>query len=380
MKSITILGIGAAIFAGVFGALQLDHKLERKTDQPTLSFEESKPEGPVRPAALEPTAAPFDFRAAAKKVNPSVVSIDRYNRVQTSFFSDETRETETGQGSGVIIDKTGIIVTNNHVVEGAEKVKVRLNDNRTLTAKVLGTDPRSDLAVIKIDAPNLSPIELGQANSVEVGEWVLAVGNPLGFANTVSVGVVSSLKRSVPVGGNGLVDAIQTDAAINPGNSGGALCDDQGRLIGINSAIATPSQGSVGIGFAIPIDRVKTVASDIVKFGYARYPGLGVTYDQRYEGALADPGFQQRLGQVTGADNVPNAGILVKEVMGNAKAAGISQYDVLLAINDQALTGTFDLNKALIPHKPGDVVKVKFWSKGKTKTADVKLQEIRPSL
>jgi S1-C subfamily serine protease len=329
---------------------------------------------------MEPLpGAPFDFRAAAKKVNPSVVAIDRFNRVRRGMFDREGVVAETGQGSGVIIDKSGIIVTNNHVVERAEQVKVRLSDNRTVDAKVLGTDPRSDLAVLKITAPNLVPIELGDREDIEVGEWVVAVGNPLGFSNTLSVGVVSSLKRNLPVGQQGLVDAIQTDAAINPGNSGGALCDVQGRLIGVNSAIATPNQGSVGIGFAIPIDRVKSVVADIVKLGYARYAGLGVRYPQ-VEGALQYQDVREELAQRTGATNIPNAGIIVSESDGAASAAGIKAFDVILAIDDQKVEGTFDLNKALVPHKPGDTVTVKYWSKGETKTAKVKLQEIRQTL
>ncbi|MGV3617992.1 MAG: S1C family serine protease [Fimbriimonas sp.] len=380
MKTTTILGIGVAIFAGVLGALQLDHFLERKSDRPALNFEKAS-SATIQPIGLETTlpGAPFDFRAAAKKVNPSVVAVDRFSRVSRGFMDREGVVAETGQGSGVIIDKSGIIVTNNHVVERAERVKVRLSDNRTIDAKVLGTDPRSDLAVLKIDAPNLVPIELGERDELEVGEWVVAVGNPLGFSNTLSVGVISSLKRNLPVGQQGLVDAIQTDAAINPGNSGGALCDIQGRLIGVNSAIATPNQGSVGIGFAIPIDRVKTVVADIVKLGYARYAGLGVSYP-RVEGAIQYPEVRQQIAEQTGVENIPNAGIVVSAVSGAAGDAGIKPFDVILAIDNQKVEGTFDLNKALVPHKPGDTVTVKYWSRGQTKTAKVKLQEIRQTL
>lgn len=383
MKTRTIIGIGAAIFAGVLGALQIDRVLARQGDHSTLNFNET-PASNIQPVSLDgsgqPAAAPFDFRAAAKKVNPSVVAIDRYSRMRRGFFDDEGVITETGQGSGVIVDKSGVIVTNNHVVQGAERVKVRLSDNRTVDAKVLGTDPRSDLAVIKVTADNLVPIEMASRSEVEVGQWVMAVGNPLGFSNTLSVGVVSSLKRNLPVGEQGMVDAIQTDAAINPGNSGGALCDSQGRLIGVNSAIATPNQGSVGIGFAIPIDRVKTVVQDIVKLGYARYAGLGIQFDPRLDGALSDPQLQAELRNLTNANKVPSSGIIVKETGGAAGNAGIKQYNVILAIDGQEVNGTFDLNKVLIPHKPGDTVKVKYWDGGATKEATVKLQEIRQSL
>lgn len=381
MKTSTILGIGAAIFAGVLGALQLDRHLAKEADRPVLTFNTGN-SSTLRPAALDEVAggAPFDFRSAAKKVNPSVVAVDRYSRVPRGMFDREGIVTETGQGSGVVVDKSGIIVTNNHVVEEAERVKVRFSDGRTVDAKVLGTDPRSDLAVLKVSANGLVPIEMADRSSVEVGQWVMAVGNPLGFSNTLSVGVVSSIKRNLPVGTQGMVDAIQTDAAINPGNSGGALCDSQGRLIGINSAIATPNQGSVGIGFAVPIDRVKTVVEDIVKLGYARYAGLGIQFNPNLDGAMADPQLQQEISQLTRSNGVPNKGVLVVETGGSAGTAGIGKYDVILSIDGQDVNGSFDLNKILIPHKPGDKVQVKFWSKGATKTASVTLQEIRQQL
>jgi S1-C subfamily serine protease len=386
MKTSSILLIGVAVFAGVLGAQQVDHYLSRsRAERAGDLLPVSSANVPIVKTAFEGTApaAPFDFSIAAKKVSASVVSVDRYERVQRDFFDREGTIAETGQGSGVIVSSNGTIVTNNHVVTDertgnpVEQVKVRLNDDRTFNAKVLGTDPRSDLAVLKIDAPNLTPISLGNSANVEVGQWVLAVGNPLGFSNTVSAGVVSSLKRNLPVGGQGLVDAIQTDAAINPGNSGGALCDAQGNLIGINSAIASGTGQSVGIGFAIPVDRVKTVVNDIVKLGYARYAGLGITFNPRLEGVLAYPQARHELTDLSGGANPPSSGVIVQSAEGSARAAGIGQYDVILAVNGQKVEGTFDLNKILIPKKPGDKVEVKFWSKGQTKTATVTLQEVR---
>jgi S1-C subfamily serine protease len=219
-------------------------------------------------------------------------------------------------------------------------------------------------------------MEIGSSKDVEVGQWVLAIGNPLGFDNTVSVGVVSSLKRNLPVGGQGLVDAIQTDAAINQGNSGGALCNSQGQLIGINSAIASSNGGNIGIGFAIPVDRVKSVVSDIVKFGYAKYGGIGVTYRPEFEGQLSYPQFRAGLAEQVGAQDVPNHGIVVMDSTGAAAQAGLKKFDVILAVDDQLIEGTFDLNKVLIPKKPGDTVSVKYWSKGKTYTKNIVLQEV----
>lgn len=374
MKTSAAIILGVAVFGGVLGALQADHFIvsrgEGNSFSPILRLG-------ATPASFEPLSSPTDFRAAAKKVMPSVVSVDRYERVRRGFFFDEEAPTmqETGTGSGVIVSESGIIVTNNHVVAGAQQVKVRTNDNHTSMAKVLGTDPRSDLAVLKIDVKNLSPIEMGESAPVEVGQWVLAVGNPLGFSNTVSVGVVSSLKRDLPVGNSGLVNAIQTDAAINPGNSGGALTDAQGKLIGINSAIASGTGQSVGIGFAIPVDRVKRVVNDIVKLGYVRYPDLGIVYAARYDGALADPEWRNALANDTGVEQVPSSGIIVLGVNGSAQKIGIQREDVVLEVDGLRVDGSFDLNKALVNHKPGDTVKVKYWTRGATKTASITLDE-----
>jgi S1-C subfamily serine protease len=371
----TVIAVVLASFVGVMGALQVDHYLGKKD---TSIFATSSGSTGLISASYsaEIAAAPFDFTAAAKKASPSVVSVDQYRDVPVGFFSDETASRKTGTGSGVIVSEEGYVVTNNHVVARATKVRVRLDDGRTVDAKVLGTDPRSDLAVLKIDVKNLKAIEVGTSKDVQVGQWVLAVGNPLGFDDTVSVGVVSSLKRNLDIGNQGLVDAIQTDAAINQGNSGGALCNSQGQLIGINSAIASNTGGSIGIGFAIPVDRVKTVVDDIVKFGYARYAGLGITYDPRLDGRLADPNVRAYMTEQSQIEGFPSYGIVVQTSTGNAAKAGIEKFDVILAVNDQQINGTFDMNKVLVPLKPGDSVKVKYWRKGKELIKTVTLQEV----
>ncbi|CAN5457737.1 hypothetical protein BH11ARM2_BH11ARM2_17590 [soil metagenome] len=372
MKTSTIVLAGVAVFGGVFGALQADHYfIHPATAAPVYR---AATLNDVHPVDYDANAAqPFDFRMASKKVSPSVVSVDRYGRVQRDMFDQEGAEAKVATGSGVILSKDGIIVTNNHVVEGADKVTVRLSDGRTIDAKVVGTDPRADLAVLRVSVAGLVPIEVGKSADVQVGQWVLAVGNPLGFDNTVSVGVVSSLKRNLPVGNSGLVDAIQTDAAINPGNSGGALTDAQGRLIGINSAIASSTGQSVGIGFSIPVDRVRRVVNDIVQYGAARYAGLGVSYAPY---PLADPRVREQISRELGVENLPDQGVLVMSAMQNAQNAGIKKYDVILAVDGQDIQGSFDLNRALTPHKPGDTIKVKVWSEGSSKTIDLKLTQI----
>ena len=386
MKKSHIALLAFAAFAGVFGAMRLEKFVESK--ESAASF--GKSTFASKNSALtfgQPTGftgtivAPPDFKGAAQRVLPSVVSVDRLDYVE-DFFGQSQGIRETGTGSGVIIDANGTIVTNNHVVQGAAKVRVRLSDKRTMSAKVLGTDPRTDLAVIKVDASDLQPIELADSKNVEVGQWVVAVGNPLGYSGTVSVGVVSSLGRNLQTPESYLTDAIQTDAAINQGNSGGALADSQGRLIGINSAIASPSGGgSVGIGFAIPVNRVKTVAKEIIELGHARHAGLGVELvrDPRFDGALDDEEVRARLTSAYDGAEPPHYGVIVRNVPPDSRAAqaGIKAYDILMEIDGQKLTGTVDIYQILTDKRPDTPVSVKFWSKGNVKTVNFKLQELR---
>lgn len=374
----------AACFMGVFGALQADKWLSSH-NKPDDIFVQGQTFTKFKQASNEPLAAPaFDFREAAKRAMPSVVSVDRFDKVR-GFFESQATERETGTGSGVIVSADGIIVTNNHVVAGRQlrnggevlpRVQVRTYDGQKVEAKILGTDPRSDIAVLKIDAKNLHPIELGSSSNLEVGEWVMAVGNPLGFDNTVSVGVVSSTKRNLPVGDQGLVEGIQTDAAINPGNSGGALCNAQGQLVGINSAIASGTGESVGIGFAIPIDRAKKIVNDIVKTGHAKYPVLGVSYDGRLVGFLSDPEARDYVASQINRTDFPDHGLHVQSVSGPSMNSGIAKNDFLLEVDGQKVDNSFDLNKVLLPKKVGDQVKVKYWHAGQTKETTITLAEM----
>lgn len=378
MKKATLgLIVFVSCFLGVLAALQIG----RLISPPSTHVVRESPiyQVPLTQAGLYPggEGGMLDFRAASKKVMPSVVTVDQF-RQGVNFYGDPTGEMQTGTGSGVILSSDGIIVTNNHVVAGASRVTVRTSDHRTFTAKVLGTDPRSDIAVLKIDANNLTPIEIGDSDKLQVGEWVIAVGNPLGFENTVSVGVVSSLGRSIGVENSMLTDAIQTDAAINPGNSGGALTDANGRLIGINAVIASPTRASVGIGFAIPVNRVRKIVNDIRTIGYAQYAGLGVRYDMRLIGALEIASFREAYAREVGA-NPPSYGIIVSEVSADSAAgkAGVHQNDVLLEIDGKSLKNPMTLTEVLNRKNPGDKVSLKFWSQGQTKTAEATLQAIR---
>lgn len=364
--------VGVVVFGGVLAALRVDRWLAAKPAD-TLEFLESR--APVRPVGLEDSQAPADFRAAARRLVPSVVSVDRLERFR-NFFTDEVSIRPTGSGSGVILAANGTIVTNYHVVQNADQVQVRLADGRNLTANIIGTDSRSDLAVLKINAVDLTPIELGDSSKLEIGEWVIAVGSPLGFDETVSVGVVSSLNRTLETGGSGLLaDAIQTDAAINFGNSGGALANAKGQLIGINTAIASETGGSVGLGFAIPVNRVQRVTADILKYGRVRYGSLGASFYNR-PGLLLRQDAREQMKEATGAEP-PKAGVIVRAVGRGtgAQSAGLGQLDVILEVDGRKVEEYVDLAKALLDKRAGDSVKVRFWSKGSVKTASIVLEE-----
>ncbi len=383
MKKLSYLGLGLACFVGVIGAMQADRWLarNRRIGEDAVVVSRTTDPGTVRTVSNEGGTS-TDFRAAARKVMPSIVSIDKFER--TSMFDDTI--SETGQGSGVIISSGGTIVTNNHVVEGASEVRVKLQTGQIYKAQVRGRDPRSDLAVLQINANGLTPIEIGDSAALEVGEWVLAFGNPLGFDNTVSAGVVSSLKRTLPVQRGLLMDAIQTDAAINPGNSGGALTDAKGRLVGINSAIYSSTGVNIGIGFAIPINRAKIIVQDIMSLGYARYAGLGINTNPRYEGVLGMQDVRDQITEITGGTDVPSKGIILKSASrrqptirpgGAAEKVGLKEYDILLGIDGQDVFDQTTMLRVLMNKKPGDEVSVKYWSRGSVKTVNVKLSEER---
>jgi len=375
MKNVLlVLACGLAGLLGGLGSVQFFQNPTVTKQLPVRDAEGVVNALPVSFDGTTATALP-DFRLAAKQVTPSIVSVDSMSERQT--WMGDTVVVPNGSGSGVIISKTGYIMTNAHVVQGASTVKVHFHDGTAVDAKVVGADPRSDLAVLKVESKNLTPIAMGNSSTLEVGDWVMAVGNPLGYDNTVSVGVVSSLGRSLPTDGQGaLVDAIQTDAAINPGNSGGALCDAQGRLVGINTAIASPSGGSVGIGFAIPVDRAKKIVDDIVQFGRVRRGILGVETDPR-SGLLKIGRARAELQQLTGAEP-PETGVLIRNVGSTTAAAkaGIGQFDVLISIDGKNLLEPIDFIKAMIDKRPGEKVNVRFWSKGNVKSAEVVLTDL----
>lgn len=380
MKTSSVVAAGFACFVGALAAIETSKRLEHHASGTAITV---PPELTAQSVDYQaPSAGPADFRAAAKKVLPSVVSIDKYQEVQR-WFENPTVE-ETASGSGVIVSHDGTIVTNNHVVAGAQEVRVRLPDHRTLKAEVVGTDPTSDLAVIRVKADGLTPIEMGDSDKLEVGQWVLAVGNPLGYDSTLSAGVVSNKARSLGTQASFLINAIQTDAPINPGNSGGALTDADGRLVGINSAISSNTGGNIGIGFAIPVNRVRRVAREIIETGHAHNPYVGLYMSPQLDGWLQSDSGRQELARAVSVDEstVPSKGILLysrrtEPVAAGSPAAraGIKALDVILAVDGKQIDDRLEYFTALDGKRPGDKVDIKFWSHGVIKTTTVTLTD-----
>jgi serine protease Do len=279
------------------------------------------------------------------------------------------RGIERGLGSGVIVTSDGYILTNNHVVDGTDKVEVDLPDSRTFTAKVVGTDPATDLAVVKIDASNLPTLTIGDSDAVKVGDVVLAIGNPLNIGETVTAGIISAKGRQTPDGSDGYQDFLQTDAAINHGNSGGALVNTAGQLIGINSQILSPSDGNIGLGFAIPSNMAKNVMDQLVKNGVVHRAMLGV----HIQGISHDMATAMNLSSTHGA--------LIASVDegGPAAKAGFKQGDVITKFNGKPVVDSNQLRNDVAATTPGTSVPVEILRNGSTETLHATLGELTPA-
>jgi len=305
----------------------------------------------VAPGAISPTTSAGSLSFAAKKASPAVVSINTSQKGALEknkdpwfryFFGDQDDSAQTGLGSGVIVSPQGYILTNNHVVEAADEILVMLNDGRQAQAKVIGTDPETDLAVLKVNLDKLPVMVMNSSEQVQVGDIVLAIGNPFGVGQTVTSGIISALGRN-QLGINTFENFIQTDAAINPGNSGGALVDVQGNLLGINTAIYSKSGGSMGIGFAIPVSIAKQVLEGIVKDGLVTRGWIGV------EPTELTPELAQTFN-VNRQEGVIITGVLQT---GPAFKAGVRPGDMLLAVNDHKVQNVAELLAQVSLLKPG---------------------------
>jgi serine protease Do len=334
---------------------------------------------------------PVDFTTIAAKVTPTVVHIRSTVTAQTAsnqdvpdpfrqFFGDpfykrffgpdydqpQSPQAEVASGSGVIINSEGYIVTNNHVIDNANDIEVTLSDNRSFKATVIGTDPLTDLAVLHIEADDLPALPIMNSDNVKVGEWVMAVGNPFNLNSTVTAGIVSAKARNINImKDRSAIEAyIQTDAAINPGNSGGALVDLEGGLIGINSAIASPTGSYAGYGFAVPSNLVSKVVEDILKYGSVQRGILGISI----QSVNSDIAKDKHLDRTEG--------VYVDSVMENSAArnAGIKVGDVITEVDGMKVDNSPELQEYIARHKPGDEVSIKLDRNGEEKTVTAVLK------
>ena len=325
----------------------------------------------------------LNFVFAAKNATPSVVHIrtkyeagmranNPFNDFFKDYFGDRYERRGYGQsmgaGSGVIISSDGYIVTNNHVVENASSIEVVLNDNRSFEAEVIGTDESTDLAVIQVNQDNLPTINYGNSESINIGEWVLAIGNPYEFRSTVTAGIVSAKGRNINIlgGGSSIESFIQTDAAVNPGNSGGALVNLNGDLIGINTAIASPSGAFAGYSFAVPVTLVKKVVNDLVEYGEVQRALLNIQ--------IVDVNAQ--VADQFDLDILK--GVYVSRVIdgGAADIAGLESGDVIVAIDGKVVNNVAQLQESVAVNRPGDRIQVKFIRDGREKQVEAVLRNV----
>lgn len=398
--------IGVTLLTAVLGgAIAVGgYKLFENKQLDSMSFEERQNVYYANnPSPLEDmissTGNP-DFTQAAAAVSPGVVHIkvtmttrnsqrggggsSPFDMFEEFFGMPQQRRAQPRQaqasGSGVILTPDGYIVTNNHVVEEADKIEVQLTDKRTFEAKVIGKDPNTDLALIKVNATNLPIVKMGNSDNVQIGEWVLAVGYPLSLQSTVTAGIVSAKGRQIGILGepqqrrfgneneaviNTAIESfIQTDAVINKGNSGGALVNARGELIGINSAIASPTGVYAGYGFAIPINLAKKILDDFKEFGSVKRGYVGITFNE----------INEALRQEKGIDDIN--GLYVQDVVkeGGAAAAGIKGGDIITKIDGKTIYSSSDLQERVARLRPGDKVKLTYKRNGKESEVSVTLK------
>lgn len=395
---IILLAAGSAVIGSALTGFAMKEILfSEKSSDVSMSNHNDADNGFFR-VLQSPAANATDFTTAAESTINGVVSIKSFATPRGysqggngGFFNDpffeyffgspnggqrrqspqqqQPKQQQMGLGSGVIISADGYIVTNNHVIDDAERLEVTLNDNRTFDATVIGSDSMTDLALIKIDAKDLPVIPMGDSDALKVGEWVLAVGNPFGFTSTVTTGIVSAKARSIGSATHsarpmGIESYIQTDAAVNPGNSGGALVNLNGELIGINTAIYSQTGNYAGYSFAIPTSIVKKVASDLRQFGTVQRAVLGI--------GISD--LSNEIAKEKGITAVTK-GVYVGNVSdrSSAKEAGITEGDVIIKINDVPTDNVAQLQEQVAKYRPGDKIKVGYIRDNKPYDVEVKL-------
>ncbi|WP_343704014.1 trypsin-like peptidase domain-containing protein [Chitinophaga sp.] len=390
--------------ATAFGSIFVYSKYFQPKHRQEGMFQNGSMAVPVNYASYMPgTAAnnnltpPTDFTEAARigtpgvvhiktKINPKQLpsNIQKRRSLLEEFFGEQFEDEgsrrryyspgQMASGSGVLISDDGFIVTNNHVVDDADEISVTLSSNRTYTAKVIGTDPNTDLAVIKIDAKGLPYLLYGNSDDVQVGQWVLAVGYPLNLETTVTAGIVSAKSRAIGINTRNRRSAIesfiQTDAAVNQGNSGGALINTAGELIGINSAIASPTGAYAGYSYAIPVNLVKKIVNDLMKFGNVQRAYLGIEYmnpNVMSDQELKEAGMTRDMAGIK-VMNVPATGA--------AAAAGIKEGDIITKINGVKTSSIPELMEQISRYKPGDKVSVNYLRNNKEYTANTILKNL----
>ena len=364
------------MLAGLLMAASCGNSTQQKEQTPTeqepVSQVEQVQQPTVQRVAFLPTESTPDFvDAAENSVNAVVHIMTKVVRQSTTYndffgallgqlygYPGQTRNnTMVAYGSGVVLTPDGYIVTNNHVVDGADEVEVTFNNKVKRTATIIGTDPTTDLALIKVDASDLEYLTFGNSDDVRIGEWVLAVGNPFNLTSTVTAGIVSAKARNLSILGEGtsVESFIQTDAAVNPGNSGGALVNTKGELVGINAAIASHTGSYEGYSFAIPSNIVRKVVDDLLLYGTTQRGYLGVQIAE----------LTQELAQKEGLENIE--GVYVAEITngGAAELAGLKAGDVITTINGKAVNSTTQLRESVGQYRPGDKVDVEVNRNGK---------------
>lgn len=391
MKKTTKIALGAvavmAVSAGVAGVTTYT-LMQSKQDKNTSFYDEFQTATNTRYAALDAAnMQPVDLTKAAESSLNSVVHIMSVQRSKVKtiqgqpdifdfFFGDgrgreqqvQTPE-QRGFGSGVIISKDGYIATNNHVIDGADEISVKLHDGREMKGRVIGADPTTDLALVKIEGDDFPAIPVGDSDRLKVGEWVLAVGNPFNLGSTVTAGIVSAKARGL--GANGVESFIQTDAAINQGNSGGALVNAKGELVGINAMLVSPTGAYSGYGFAIPASIMKKVVADLKEYGTVQRAILGIKGTPiNDEQQLMDEAMKKQIKDLGAVD-----GVWVREIIEGGSAAGkLQENDVIIGIDGKRVKNFAELQEGLAKHRPGDKVTVKVLRDKKEKDIELTLK------